>query len=309
LKKREENMDYETVASGLRFPEGPVVMADGSIIVVEIEKKCITRCWDGGKTEVICTPGGGPNGLAIGPDGALWVCNNGGFLYHEMDGMLIPGNCPEDYDGGRIERVDLSTGKVERVLDTVDGNKLTGPNDLVFDKAGNLYFTDHGKTYSRHRDFGGLYFLAKGASEAKELDFHYSSPNGVGLSPDEQTVYMADTMTGRMWAFDLESPGVIKPASPLNGGRVVATMPGLQYFDSLGMTAAGNVCVATILNGGITTITPDGQFSHIAFPDLLVTNIAFGGADMRDAYITLSGTGNLIKCRWPEPGLKLNFNA
>jgi gluconolactonase len=309
LKKREENMDYETVASGLRFPEGPVVMADGSIIVVEIEKKCITRCWDGGKTEVICTPGGGPNGLAIGPDGALWVCNNGGFLYHEMDGMLIPGNCPEDYAGGRIERVDLSTGKVERVLDTVDGNKLTGPNDLVFDKAGNLYFTDHGKTYSRHRDFGGLYFLAKGATEAKELDFHYSSPNGVGLSPDEQTVYMADTMTGRMWAFDLESPGVIKPASPLNGGRVVATMPGLQYFDSLGMTAAGNVCVATILNGGITTITPDGQHSHIAFPDLLVTNIAFGGDDMCDAYITLSGTGNLIKCRWPEPGLKLNFNA
>lgn len=302
-------MDYETVASGLRFPEGPVVMADGSIIVVEIEKKCITRCWDGGKTEVICTPGGGPNGLAIGPDGALWVCNNGGFLYHEMDGMLIPGNCPDDYDGGRIERVDLSTGKVERVLDTVDGNKLTGPNDLVFDKAGNLYFTDHGKTYSRHRDFGGLYFLAKGASEAKELDFHYSSPNGVGLSPDEQTVYMADTMTGRMWAFDLESPGTIKPASPLNGGRVVATMPGLQYFDSLGMTADGNVCVATILNGGITTITPDGQFSHIAFPDLLVTNIAFGGDDMRDAYITLSGSGNLIKCRWPEPGLKLNFNA
>jgi len=302
-------MEYETVASGLRFPEGPVVMADGSIIVVEIEKKCITHCWDGGKTEVICTPGGGPNGLAIGPDGALWVCNNGGFLYHEMDGMLIPGNCPEDYDGGRIERVDLSTGKVERVLDTVDGNKLTGPNDLVFDKAGNLYFTDHGKTYSRHRDFGGLYFLARGATEAKELDFHYSSPNGVGLSPDEQTVYMADTMTGRMWAFDLESPGVIKPASPLNGGRVVATMPGLQYFDSLGMTAAGNVCVATILNGGITTITPDGQHSHIAFPDLLVTNIAFGGDDMRDAYITLSGTGNLIKCRWPEPGLKLNFNA
>ena len=302
-------MEYETVASGLRFPEGPVVMADGSIIVVEIEKKCITRCWDGGKTEVIATPGGGPNGLAIGPDGALWVCNNGGFLYHEQDGMLIPGNCPPDYDGGRIERVDLSTGKVERVLDTVDGNKLTGPNDLVFDKAGNLYFTDHGKTYSRHRDFGGLYFLAKGASEAKELDFHYSSPNGVGLSPDEQTVYMADTMTGRMWAFDLESPGVIKPASPLNGGRVVATMPGLQYFDSLGMTAAGNVCVATILNGGITTITPDGQHSHIAFPDLLVTNIAFGGDDMRDAYITLSGTGNLIKCRWPEPGLTLNFNA
>ncbi|MEP1598979.1 MAG: SMP-30/gluconolactonase/LRE family protein, partial [Hyphomonas sp.] len=115
-------MEFEIITSGLRFPEGPVVMADGSIIVVEIEKKCITRCWGDGKTEVIATPGGGPNGLAIGPDGALWVCNNGGFLYTDMDGLLIPGNCPDDYDGGRIERIDLSTGKVERVLDTVEGH-------------------------------------------------------------------------------------------------------------------------------------------------------------------------------------------
>ena len=179
----------------------------------------------------------------------------------------------------------------------------------MFDKAGNLYFTDHGKTYSRHRDFGGLFYLATGTVEAVELDFHYSSPNGVGLSPDEQTVFMADTMTGRMWAFDLAAPGEIRPASPFNGGRVVATMPGLQYFDSLAMTAAGNVCVATILNGGITTITPEGAFSHTAFPDMLVTNIAFGGDDMMDAWLTLSSTGKLIKCRWPEPGLILNFNA
>ncbi|WP_415110569.1 SMP-30/gluconolactonase/LRE family protein [Hyphomonas sp.] len=302
-------MDFELLASGLGFPEGPVVMSDGSIIIVEIQKGVISRHWGGGKSEVVATPGGGPNGLAIGPDGALWCCNNGGFLYHEVEGLLIPGNCPEDYSGGRIERIDLATGKVERVLDTVDGNPLKGPNDLVFDNAGNLYFTDHGKTYSRHRDFGGLFFLANGASEAKEMDFHYSSPNGVGLSPDEQTVFMADTMTGRMWAFDLAAPGEIKPASPFNGGRVVATMPGLQYFDSLAMTAAGNVCVATILNGGITTITPQGDFSHTPFPDMLVTNIAFGGEDMKDAYLTLSSTGQLIKCRWPEPGLTLNFNA
>jgi gluconolactonase len=301
-------MDFELVASGLGFPEGPVVMADGSVLVVEIQKGTVSRHWNG-KSETVATPGGGPNGLAIGPDGALWCCNNGGFNWSSVDGLLIPGNAADDYSGGRIERIDLSTGKVERVLDTVEGNKLKGPNDLVFDKAGNLYFTDHGKSYSRHRDYGGLYFLAKGASEAKELDFHYTSPNGVGLSPDEKTVYMADTMTGRMWAFDLAAPGEIKPATPFNGGRVVATMPGLQYFDSLAMTAAGNVCVATILNGGITTITPQGGFSHTAFPDLLVTNIAFGGADMKDAWLTLSSTGQLIKCRWPEAGLKLNFNA
>lgn len=302
-------MDFELVTEGLAFPEGPVWMEDGSIILVEIAKGCISRVWGDGKTEVIATPGGGPNGAAIGPDGALWICNNGGFKYHERNGLLIPGHCPDDYSGGRIERVDLATGKVERVIDTVSGYPLKGPNDLVFDRAGNLYFTDHGKTYPRHRDFGGLFFLTNGASEAVELDHHHTSPNGVGLSPDESVVYMADTMTARLWAFDLTAPGEIAQASPFNKGRVVATMPGLQYFDSLAVAASGNICVATILNGGITTITPEGDHSHNAFPDPFVTNICFGEAGLNEAWITLSGTGKLAKCTWPEPGLKLNYYA
>ncbi len=302
-------MDFQLVTEGLAFPEGPVWMEDGSIILVEIAKGCVSRVWGDGKTEVIATPGGGPNGAAIGPDGALWICNNGGFKYHQRDGLLIPGHCPDDYSGGRIERVDLATGKVERVIDTVAGYPLKGPNDLVFDRAGNLYFTDHGKTYPRHRDFGGLFFLAHGASEAVELDHHHTSPNGVGLSPDEKTVYMADTMTARLWAFDLDAPGQIQRATPFNQGRVVATMPGLQYFDSLAVAASGNVCVATILNGGITTITPEGKHSHIPFPDPFVTNICFGEAGLNQAWVTLSGTGKLAKCTWPEPGLKLNYYA
>ena len=302
-------MDFEVFADGLRFPEGPVVMADGSVIVVEIESKKITRCWPGGKTETVAEPGGGPNGLAIGPDGALWCTNNGGFLYHERDGLLIPGHCPKDYSGGRIERIDLDTGKVEVVATHCGDRPLKGPNDLVFDKAGNLYFTDLGKTYATGRDTGGIYYMAAGSITVAELDYNHISPNGIGLSPDEQTVYFADTMTGRVWAYDLESPGVAKQATPFTKGRVVAGMPDLRYFDSLAISAAGNVCVASIINGGITTVQPNGEHSHIALPDPFVTNIAFGGEDMRDAYITLSGTGQLIKCRWPEAGLKLNFNA
>ncbi|MEM9178701.1 MAG: SMP-30/gluconolactonase/LRE family protein [Pseudomonadota bacterium] len=300
-------MEFEIVAEGLGFPEGPVWMQDGSIILVEISKGCVTRIWGDGRSEVIAEPGGGPNGAAIGPDGALWICNNGGFKYHERDGLLIPGHCPDDYSGGRIERIDLSTGKVERVLDTVDGHPLRGPNDLVFDRQGNLYFTDLGKSFPRHRDVGGLFFLANGASEAIELDHNHISPNGVGLSPDETTVYMADTMTARLWAFDLDTPGEAKQATPFNKGRVVAAMPSLQYFDSLAVAASGNICVATILNGGITTITPEGDHSHTAFPDPFVTNICFGGDDLGDAWVTLSGTGKLAKCRWSEPGLKLNY--
>jgi gluconolactonase len=132
--------------------------------------------------------------------------------------------------------------------------------------------------------------------------------NGVGLSPDEKVVYAAETETGKLWAFDITGEGEVA-RSPLGGpaGRCVAVQPMHVFFDSLAVQANGDVCVATILNGGITTISPQGASKHTAFPDPLVTNIAFGGADMRDAYLTLSGTSQLIKVRWPEPGLKLNF--
>ena len=302
-------MDFEIVAEGLGFPEGPVVMADGSVIVVEIQAGLISRIWGDGKREVIAEPGGGPNGLALGPDGALYCCNNGGFQWHEAGGLTLPGNCPEDYSGGRMERIDIATGKVERLFDAVDGVPLKGPNDIVFDKHGNFYFTDHGKSYPRHRDLGGLYF-AETDGTVKEMAFHYTSPNGVGLSPDESVVYMADTLTGRLWAFDLKAPGELAAHNPLGPeGRVVTTLAGLQYLDSLAVTAAGNVTVATILNGGITTFRPDGTTYHTVFPDPLVTNIAFGGPDMKTAWVTLSGTGQLAKCTWDEPGLKLAFNA
>jgi gluconolactonase len=89
----------------------------------------------------------------------------------------------------------------------------------------------------------------------------------------------------------------------------VATAPGHVSFDSLAVTAAGNVCVATLRQGGITTVTPSGETSYKPFDDRYVTNIAFGGEDMRDAYLTFSTRGLLIKTRWDEPGLRLNFNG
>jgi gluconolactonase len=132
--------------------------------------------------------------------------------------------------------------------------------------------------------------------------------NGVGLSPDERIVYCSDTDTQKLWAFDIESPGRLAPFTPgANRGRVVCTLPGHQLLDSLAVEASGKVCAATLLNGGITIIDADGSFEQIRFPDPYTTNICFGGRDLRDAFITLSGTGKLIKARWPRPGLRLNF--
>jgi gluconolactonase len=299
-------MEIEILAEGLGFPEGPVVMADGSIILVEIQRGTLTRIWNG-KSEVIANLGGGPNGAALGPDGAMYVCNNGGFEWSEMAGYLLPGHAAADYETGRIERVDLATGKVDRLYTTVGGSILKGPNDLVFDRAGNFYFTDHGKSYARTRDLGGLFYASPSGSSVQEIVWGQTSPNGVGLSPDENTVYMADTMTGRLWAYDLAKPGVVNPASPLQPGRIVASLPGWTLLDSLAVEASGQIAVATLVTGGITVFDLAGATELIPFPDLLVTNIAFGGDDMCDAYVTLSGTGKLAKVRWPRPGLNLNF--
>src|SRR5579864_1009410 len=140
-------MDIREIASGLRFPEGPVAMADGSLLVVEIAAGKITRVKPDGRKQTVANPGGGPNGLAIGPGGALYVCNNGSsFEFHRRGGLLIPGHAPARHAGGRIERIDLSTGRVESLYTECDGARLIAPNDLVFDAIGGFWFTDHGKT-------------------------------------------------------------------------------------------------------------------------------------------------------------------
>jgi len=105
-------VDMEVLATGLRFPEGPVSLADGSIALVEIARGTVSRVTPDGEVTVTADLGGGPNGLALGPGGALYVCNNGGFEWHEEPGMLRPIGTPANYSGGRIERVDPKTRRV-----------------------------------------------------------------------------------------------------------------------------------------------------------------------------------------------------
>jgi gluconolactonase len=303
-------MDIQLVAEGLEFPEGPIAMADGSVILTEIKGQRLTRVTQDGKKETVVETGGGPNGAAIGPDGAIWITNNGGsFQWLDNGGLTIPGSTPDTHTGGMIQRYDLKTGKLETVYDSCDGRRLIGPNDLVFDKQGGVWFTDHGCSTPEGRKFGALYYAKTDGSLISRQRDHLISPNGVGLSPDETVVYAADTNLGRLWAFDIESPGKLAPPAGFAPGRVICNLPGYQLLDSLAVEAGGKVCVATIINGGITAFDPGGSTEHFAFPDLICTNICFGGADMMDAWITASSTGKLYKARWPRPGLKLNFNA
>src|SRR5690349_8463014 len=129
---------FETIAEGLRFPEGPVAMPDGSVLVVEAEAGRVTRVQADGTKETVATPGNAPNGLAMGPDGALYCVNNGGFSWIEREGSLRPHLTAADYPGtGRVDRIEIATGRVETLYRTGDhGVVLRGPNDLVFDSHG-----------------------------------------------------------------------------------------------------------------------------------------------------------------------------
>jgi len=304
--------ELREIASGLRFPEGPVALPGGDVLVCEIAAGRITRISPDGARTVAAETGGGPNGAALGPDGRLWVCNNGGMEWYDRDGKLFPIGCAHDYEGGSIQRVDLETGEVQTVWRDCGGELLKGPNDLVFDRTGGLWFTDHGKERGRVRDVTGLFYAPADGNAVREVVWPLHGPNGVGLSPEEDRVYVAETEAARLIAFDLEAPGVIAGSGGKrvrgHRGRCLHGAPGLQFFDSLAVEADGRICVATIHNGGITVIPPDGGAAeHVAMPDPVTTNIAFGGPGLRTAFVTLSMSGRLVSVPWARPGLPLNF--
>lgn len=302
-------IEMEIVTDGLLFPEGPIAMADGSVLLVEMARQTLTRVKPDGTRETVAEVGGGPNGAAIGPDGAAYVVNNGGALTFP-EGWQEAGKLglPARYEGGYVQRVDLATGKVTTLYDQCDGKPLNAPNDIVFDRQGGLWFTCFGFSDGESRRLGGIYHARPDGSHIRRLRSEQISPNGIGLSPDERTLYWVDSMLQRAWALDLDAPGSPPPEVGHESGRVLVNLPGMQWFDSLAVEADGRIAAATLFNGGITLIDPaSGACEHVPVPDPITTNICFGGPDMRTAWITGSATGTLFKCRWPRPGLRLNF--
>ncbi|HLN17153.1 MAG TPA: SMP-30/gluconolactonase/LRE family protein [Acidimicrobiales bacterium] len=306
-----ELQDVEVVAEGLGFPEGPVALADGGVLVTEINRGHLTKVGKDGSLDVVADCGGGPNGAAIGPDGACYVTNNGGFGERRLG-------------HGCIQRVDLASGAVEVLYESCDGRPLLSPNDLVFDTSGGLWFTDIGEAGRWTHERGGVYYAAADGSSIERAVHPTDVSNGIGLSPDGSILYFAETDAARVQRRRVAAPGRLVPADavdtrtvfrgrPLDLWPLLLRLPGYAQFDSLAVDSAGNVCVGTLLDPGITVVSPDGDYEHLALPagfdEPLVTNICFGGDDLTTAYLTLSMTGRLVSCRWPRQGLRLAFNA
>ncbi len=301
--------DVEVVAEGLQFPEGPVALSDGSVLVVEIARGTLSRVTPDGAVDVVAEPGGGPNGCAIGPDGKAYLTNNGGcFTYVDVGGITVPGPGPPEWTAGSVQRVDLDSGEVETLYDACEGRALRAPNDLVFDTSGGFWFTDHGVRLERTSDRTGGFYAAADGSSVREVIFPLGAPNGVGLAPDGSRLYVAETHTGRVWQWAVTGPGEVVADNPLGagGGELLAGLAGMQLLDSLAVDAEGWDSGGTLGAGGITQISPDGAtVDKLPFDDPLVTNLCFGGPDLRTAYVTCSGTGRLVALEWPRPGLPL----
>ena len=303
----------EIIASGLSFPEGPIALADGSVLVVEIEGQTLARITKDGAIDRLATLQGGPNGAALGPDGYVYIANSGGWLFCDevaSDGRTFRRTRGQSAQNGWIERVDPIGGGADRIYVNCNGVPLNAPNDLVFDAHGYFYFTDHGKRRASELTLGAVYRAAPDGNRIVRIVDGLITPNGIGLSPDGSTLYVAETLPRRLWAFDLDGPETIRRHNwpSTNGGRLLASLPDYNGLDSLAVDADGWIHVASLVNGGFWSVAPDGSNrSHFDIDDPYTTNVCFGGPDLKQLFVTMSGSGCLGRIARPVAGLPLHF--
>lgn len=263
------------------FLEGPVFDAAGNLYVTDIPFGRIFRIDAHGEWEQVAQWDGEPNGLKFLSDRELLVT---------------------DYRNG-LMACDVTTGAVRPYLERRNSERFKGVNDLIFDRGGNLYFTDQGQT-GLHDPTGRLYRLRPDG----RLDLLLSnvpSPNGVALSPDERVLYLAVTRGNQVWRVPLLDDGSVSKVSAF------FTSYGPSGPDGLAVDEAGRVIVA---NPGLGVAW---VLNHRAEPEVVLrsaagtslTNIAFGGTDRKTLYCTESVTGTVLRATLEHAGLPIHRHS
>ncbi|WP_277983305.1 SMP-30/gluconolactonase/LRE family protein [Sphingomonas faeni] len=298
-------MPIHIEATGIGFVEGPLVLGD-ALLFCDLHQGVVKRLRSG-ETTIVYDAGGVPNGIAIGPDGMLYVANNGGAMRWGQEGdQLVSRGFEETGFDARIDRVDLADGSIARVLDKVDGRRFQAIDDLVFHPTAGFWFTDLGRDGERSRTYGGIYWSSLDGSDVREVAYPLvNGANGLGVSYDGRTLYATEYGAGRLWSWSIEAPGRLRleDGQP-HGGRLLWQAPDALLLDSLKVAPSGNIVIATQPVGVFSVISPEGRYlGAVDVPDSFPTNICFDPGDDTVAYATLARTSRLARIEWDETHL------
>lgn len=289
--------DLQLLADGLAFPEGPVVLPDGSVAVVEMAADLVTVVSpDGSRSSVPCGPG--PNGMAVTPEGDLLVCLNGGLDFEVHDAGLRPGTATHPEARGGIALLRRPTGHLAPVVPWGRGSVVSAPNDLVVPVSGpsagdGFWFTDLGRRFARHQEHGGIYWAHLDGALAEAAYPRFGRPNGIGLTADGCTLYVTESQSAQLWAWEVLGPG------RLGEGRLLHAFPHPCRLDGLAVTESGCIVVATLVTGQLTALSPDGAvLGRLDVSDPYPTNVVVDPAHDGHLLVTLGSTGRLVRLRW-----------
>ena len=260
-------MDATLLASGLGFPEGPVVMPDGAIVICDGNTGELLR-WADGAMGGFADTGGSPWGALLGSDGAIYV-TQGGNVPGSGDFSAVPA----------IQRVSAD-GAVEQLATSIAGRPLAGPNDLAFGSDGRLWFTDSGTEQDDRyeaREPGRLYALDAGGGGEMVLERPGVYPNGIAFDA-----------AGRLHWTESAAHRVCR----LEDGEAAtfAQLTDEHVPDGMAFAADGRLFVCTTISGGVTVLSPEGELLEEINLGECATNCIFDGAVL---YVTATKVADI----------------
>ncbi len=273
----------EKLAEGFRWSEGPVWRPrEGDLIFSDVPANTAYRWREGRGVDVFLSPSGntgveanpsgeGSNGLMLDAQGRLVLCQ---------------------HSDRRISHLAADGHGFETIVDRCDGKRFNSPNDLCFDRAGNLFFTDPpyglGREATAELGFNGVFRRAADGTVtvlARDLD----RPNGIALSPDQKTLYVANSgdrpgMRTYLMAYTLNADGTVASGRVLFDAEPLRAKLGGGLMDGLKVDARGNIWATG--PGGVLILSPEGKHLGTILTGTSTANCCFGGADGATLYIT-----------------------
>jgi gluconolactonase len=270
-----ESPQPERLANGFVFTEGPLWHPDGFLYFVDIRQSKIYRMVPGKEPELLREKTRGGNGTTFNLQGEVILCEG---------------------EGRRLSKLDTNGKVVGAVAERYEGKRFNRPNDVVCRSDGSLYFTDPGLRLpleQRELATSSVYRVLPDGTISRLADFEY--PNGLAFSPDERTLYVANTRWAQyIHALDLDADGNMVERRIL-GDMSSRNTNGVP--DGMKVDQEGRIfCTGP---GGIWVFMPDGDLLGVIETPEVTANIAFGGPDLRTLYLTSSTSVYALRTKTP----------